>query len=62
MSEFIWLFCLVITHFVAYFLGRNDGKKEQHPDEAYIAVEMYDIDKRYEHLRWLEERKDKKDE
>lgn len=60
MSEFIWLFCLMITHFVAYFIGRGDGERKP-CDDAYIEVEKYDIDKRYEHQRWLEERKDKHD-
>lgn len=60
MSEYIWLFCLMITHLVAYFVGRADGEKNP-SERAYVAVEIYEIDKRYEHQRWLEERKDKQD-
>lgn len=58
MSEFIWLFCLMVTHVVAYYLGRGDGEKCEPSERAWLAAEMYDIDKHYEHQRWLEERKE----
>lgn len=56
--DFIWMVCLLILLIVAYFIGRGDGRCEaaQH-EEAWEAVQKYEIDKRFEHLRWLEERK-----
>lgn len=58
--DWIMFVCLSITHILAYYLGRGDGERKPYED-AYIEVEKYDIDKRYEHQRWLEERKDKQD-
>jgi len=47
---------------VAYCIGKGDGQCQaaQH-EEAWEATRKYEIDKRFEHLRWLEERKAKKD-
>lgn len=57
--DLIWLIALCITHAVAYTMGKNDGREEIHSDEAWEAVEKYEIDKRFEHLRWMAERKDR---
>lgn len=59
--DWIMFVCLSITHLVAYSMGKADGERKPCED-AYIEVEKYDIDKRYEHQRWLEERKYKHDE
>ena len=60
--DIIWLVCLLITHIVAYLIGKGDGHCEAgHTEEAFEAVKKYEIDKQYEHLRWLEERKAKQD-
>ena len=59
--DWIMFVCLSITHLLAYSLGKADGERKPCED-AYIEVEKYDIDKHYEHQRWLEERKDKHDE
>ena len=60
--DIIWLVCLMITHIVAYMLGRGDGQeKKQLSEEAWIEVQKYEIDKKYAQMawQWLEERKDK---
>lgn len=58
--DFIWLVCLLITHIVAYMLGRGDGQchAAQH-EEAWLEVQKYEIDRKYAHMAWvwLEERK-----
>ena len=59
--EYIWLFCLMITHFIAYFIGRGDGEKGQYSDDAWVEIEKYEIDTKYAFAAWLEERKDKHD-
>lgn len=50
MMDLWWLLCLLITHGVAYYMGTNERG-----DEA----EMYDIYKKWEHEKWLAERKDR---
>ena len=59
--SWIWLIALTITHTLAYFLGRGDGQgqKDCHSDEAWIEVQKYDIDKRFEYMRWAKERETK---
>ena len=58
--DIIWLLCLLITHIVAYCIGKGDGRCESGLDvEAFEAVKKYEIDKRFEHMRWLAERKDR---
>lgn len=55
--DYIWMFVLVITHLCAYHMGRNDAA-EQLPDEsAWMELNRYEIDQKYAHMRWLEERK-----
>ena len=59
--SWIWLICLCITHVCAYYLGVNDGSKKLPDEKSWEVVEMYEIDKKYEHLRWREERKKEHD-
>jgi hypothetical protein len=60
--DIIWLVCLLILLIVAYCIGRGDGRCEAaNHEESFEAVKKYEIDKQFEHLRWLEERKEKKD-
>lgn len=56
--DWIILIVLCITHGAIYYMGRSDGQALTHSDDAWAEVEKYVIDKRFEHLRWLEERKD----
>lgn len=52
-----WLFGLMITHAVAYYLGHGDGQKNPEVSEAArIEIAKYEIDKRLEFSRWKEER------
>jgi len=61
--DIVWLVCLLITHIVAYMLGRGDGKSEApQSDDAWVEVEKYEIDKKYAFAAWLEERKAKHDQ
>lgn len=62
MADFIWLVCLVITHSIAYYIGRNDAIAMQPTKEAWLEVKRYEIDKRFEHMRWMAERKDDHEE
>ena len=58
--DLIWLISLLITHVVAYFIGKGDGHLETDREvEAFEAVKKYEIDKQFEHMRWLTERKEK---
>lgn len=60
--DIVWLVCLLITHIVAYCIGKGDGHcQAARHEEAWEATRKYEIDKRFEHLRWLEERKAKQD-
>lgn len=59
--DLIWLIALCITHAVAYYMGKSDGKDENHSDEAWEAVEKYEIYKKYEYMRWSSERRDRHD-
>lgn len=52
MMDFWWLLLLLATHCVAYYMGTSERSDD---------VEMYDIYKKWEHERWIEERKDKRD-
>lgn len=62
MSSFIWLMCLLVTHCVAYFMGRADGENVQPSEYTWMQIKQYEIDKRFEHMRWLAERKDGHDQ
>lgn len=58
----IWYVCLLITHIVAYFIGKGDGQcQSANQEEVFEAVKKYEIDKRFEHLRWLKEREERRD-
>lgn len=59
--DFIWLIALTITHICAYCMGKTDGLNHVPDDDAFVAIEKHEIDKRYEMMRWLEERKAKHD-
>ena len=60
--DIIWLVCLLITHIVAYCIGKGDGHCESgHEVEAFEAVKKYEIDKQYEYIRWLKEREERQD-
>lgn len=54
--SWVWLIGLVTTHFLAYLLGRGDGKG-QLDEQAELELKKYSYDKFYEHERWKEERK-----
>lgn len=58
MSQYIWLFCLMVTHIVAYYMGRADAERREPSEDAWVEVEKYEIDKKYAFAAWLEERKD----
>lgn len=55
--DFIWLIALTITHICAYCMGKTDGLNQMPEEDAWVEVKRYEIDKRFEHMRWLEERK-----
>ena len=57
--DIIWLVCLLITHIVAYCIGKGDGRIEtDHELEIFEAVKKYEIEKRFEHMRWMKEREE----
>lgn len=58
MADYIWLFCLVVTHAVAYYLGRGDGKAMQKgpSDEAWVEVQKHEIDMKYALMSGIYER------
>lgn len=59
--DWVWLIALVITHILAYLLGRGDGQEQEQPlsEEARIALKKYEIDKQYNYIIWKEERSGK---
>lgn len=57
--DFLFLVALCLTHAVAYYMGKGDGREEIHSDDAWEAVEKYEIDKRFEYMRWSAERRDR---
>ena len=57
--DYIWMLALVITHMVAYYMGRNDGAALIPDEDDWVAVKKYEIDKRFEHLRWIAERNER---
>jgi hypothetical protein len=61
MMEFLGLIVLAITHAAVYCLGKNDGLAQLPDENAWVEVEKYTVDKRFEHLRWIEERKNHHD-
>lgn len=59
MMDLSWvcLIGLLITHTLAYFLGRGDGQEQEQPlsEEAKIELKKYEIDKLYDFAVYLEE-------
>lgn len=61
MMNYLWLIIVAITHAAVYCMGKRDGVESMIDDDAYITLKKYEVDKRFEHLRWLEERKNHHD-
>ena len=61
MMDYIWLIIIACTHAAVYCFGKRDGLAEKPDEDAWIEVRKYELDKHYEHQRWLEERKDTHD-
>ena len=56
MFEVIWLACLVITHAIAYHMGKADAPEPFKPtNEAWVAVQCHAIDKQLELAKWRAE-------
>lgn len=55
--DFVWLIALCISHIAVYYMGRHDGGIHEPSEEAWVMVEKYELDKRFEHMRWIEERR-----
>ena len=55
--DLVWLIALLVTHICAYCMGKTDGLNQVPEDDVWVEVKRYEIDKRFEHMRWLEERK-----
>lgn len=58
-TSYIWLICLLITHTLAYYLGRGDGAAHCLDENEQLELEKYKYDKFYEHERWKAERSGK---
>lgn len=56
--DFVWLIALCISHIAVYYMGRHDGGIHEPSEEAWVMVEKYELDKRFEHMRWLVERQE----
>jgi hypothetical protein len=61
MMNYLWLIGIACTHAMVYMMGKRDGMEEMPDEDAWIEVKKYEADKRFEHLRWLEERKNHHD-
>lgn len=61
MANYLWLIALCISHAAVYCMGKRDGVESMIDDEAYITLKKYEVDKRFEHMRWLTERKNHHD-
>lgn len=59
--EYLWLVAIACTHALVYCIGKREGMEQQPGEDAWIEVQMYEVDKRFEHMRWLEERKNPDD-
>ena len=57
--DWIWLVCLIIVCGAFYHFGKEDGKAQGQilSEEALYDLEMYRIDKYFEHERWKEMRR-----
>ena len=56
ISDLLWLVALVITHAIAYMLGKTESPEPFRPtNEAWVAVQCHSIDKQYEYIKWLRE-------
>ena len=56
ISDLLWLVALVITHAIAYMLGKTESPETFRPtNEAWVAVQCHSIDKQYEYIKWLRE-------
>ncbi len=59
MYELIMFACLVVTHFIAYHMGKTDAPEPFKPsDQAWLAAQCYAIDKQHEYARWATEREE----
>jgi hypothetical protein len=54
--DWMMLIVLCITHGAFYYMGRSDGQAMTQSDDAWVEVEKYEIDKRFEYMRWRDER------
>lgn len=54
--NFLYIAALALVVFVAYCMGVRDGSAGEPSEEAWIIVQKYEIDRKYAHWRWLEER------
>lgn len=61
MMTYLWLIMVAVTHAIVYCMGKRDGMEDMIDEEAFITIKQYEIDKRFEHMRWLEERKNHHD-
>lgn len=57
--NYIYLICLIGLYIGVYYLGKCDGSAAASTldEEAQYDLEVYKIDKFYEHQRWVHERK-----
>lgn len=62
MMNILWLIGIACTHAAVYCFGKRDGMEELPDENAWLEVKKYEVDKRFEHLRWLEERKNHHDD
>lgn len=53
---YILLIILCVTHAIAYYMGRHDGAQEGLSEEAWLELQKYETDKRFEYMRWTRER------
>lgn len=60
MMDYLWLIIFACTHAMAYILGKREGLENTLEDD-WREIKMYEVDKRFEHMRWLEERKNHHD-
>ena len=56
--DWVMLISLVITHILAYLLGRGDGQAQQEgpSDKAWVEVQKHEIDRRYALMNLMDER------
>lgn len=56
--DYIFLIVMTALCIIAYYMGRNDGANTQPSEEMFERLKKYEIDKRFEHMRWTAERRD----